>query len=242
MFNPFKKKPDAKPAQPPQPPSQPPQGRKYISEIMRDTVWGDRPLDQWPKPGAPASTTPPWNRFVEARSKIEAGKPDDAVPILLSITETPDLESRHYLQAWKFLRELKYPIPADKQNRVYGVIFEVGMPTGLDLLVAYGDHHARFYSHAGGGTIWEHSDNRLDNAIDALLQVGQKVVDAIGSSEKPRPPVPTQGLMRFSMLTPAGMGFGQGTEQQLMSDNMGKVVVVVAANLLNEITKITAGK
>jgi hypothetical protein len=217
---------------------EPPAPKQPISIVMRDTVWGDAPMDQWPPQTANAEAEP-WNRFAKARTLVSQNKNDEAIQVLRDITELPDLESRHYLQAWKFLRQLKYPVPQDKHNLVYGLIFEVAMPKGLDLLAAYQDCHARFYSYAGSGTVWERPDDRLDKAIQALLTVGQAIAGAIGTAEKPRPEVPPLGQMRFSMLTPGGLAFGQGPEQALMQDKNARIMVMAAANLLKEITTIT---
>jgi hypothetical protein len=221
MFNPFKKKPQ-KPA--------------YLSESMRDTVWGDRPMDSWPPDG---TTGKPWDTFAQARELVKNGKTDDAIQKFLTITEMADLESRHYLQAWFFLRQLKHPVPENKQNVVYGIIVEAAMATGFDLMAAYHDHHARFYSHVGGGTIWERPDGRLDKPIDTLFNVGQQVANILGTEEKPRPAIVTNKEMRFTMLTPGGMGFGQGTEQQLVQDAKGRALLLASVNLLNAITEIT---
>ncbi len=67
----------------------------------------------------------------------------------------PGLESRHYLQAWHFLRAAGIQPPEQWAQFVLGVVVEVGMPGGADLVAAYADGSARFYSHAGGGVVWD---------------------------------------------------------------------------------------
>jgi hypothetical protein len=212
-----------------------------ISIAMRDTLWGDMSMDKWPPPNTDIRFEP-WNRFAQARDLLHQGKNDEAIRVLLAITDLPGLESRHYLQAWYFLRQLKVPVPAGRHDQLYAVVVEASMPKGLDLLVVYQDFHARFYSYAGGGTIWERPDTRLDVPIQTLLNAAQEIAKAIGTAEKPRPPVPPQGQMRFSMLTPGGMAFGQGPEQALLQDITGRVIVMAAANLLQEITKLNTSR
>lgn len=230
MFKPFRKQSQ----KPTKPSAQPP--KQYLSEAMRDVVWGDLPWERW----APDDATGyPWDLFLEARKLASAGQNDSAIDRLLKIANAPNLESRHYLQAWHFLRQLNHPVPDERKNIVYAVIVEAAMPTGLDLMVAYHDYHARFYSHAGGGTIWERPDAQLDQPIQVLLKVAQQVADVIGTEPKQRPPLPTRGEMRFSLLTPAGMGYAQGTQEMMMQDTMGKALMVTSVNLLNEITRIT---
>lgn len=231
MFNLFRKKPQPVPQLP----------KNYVSEAMRPTVWGDMPIENWPPPNSPdLDTQEPWKRFVQARNLIQQGKPNEAIPVLLAITKLPDLETRHYMQAWYFLRTLGYAIPEDKQLEVLAVVVEASMPTGLDLMVVYRDYHARFYSHAGGGTIWEHPDNRLDKAIKDLLHIGEAVAKIIMPAEQTIPAIPPKGEMRFTMITPNGFGYGQGTQSSLMQDQRGKALMLASVNLLNEITKISA--
>src|SRR4051812_36577278 len=70
---------------------------------IRDTLFGDLPLEQWPADASRASGEP-WASFVAARDALAGGRADDAIAAWTQITEMPDLESRHYLQAWHFLR------------------------------------------------------------------------------------------------------------------------------------------
>jgi hypothetical protein len=102
---------------------------------IRETLFGDAPLEQWP-PANSASNEFPWNIFGAARSHHAAGNHNAAIDCWRQITQQPDLESRQYLQAWYFLRKNGQPVPPDVAKQVYGVVIEVGMPKGLDLLAA----------------------------------------------------------------------------------------------------------
>ena len=213
MFNLFKKK-----EKPPQP------------TTIRDTLFGDIPMSEWPRD--PNSNTEPWVSFVQARKHLDKRDKDSAITVLKKITDMPGLESRHYLQAWHFLRQLGLNPPPEKAKLVYGVIVEVAVKGGADLVAAYTDHTARYLHHAGGGVIWEHPDASLDTEIEALLKAGQAVANVIGPWEDARPPAPQGETVRLNMLTPSGLHFGYGLFKTLYEDPKGKAIIDPATQLM----------
>lgn len=200
----------------------------------RDLLFGDLPLSEWPKD--PTLTMEPWVSFIQARQHVESRQNTQAIAALQKITEMPGLESRHYLQAWHFLRSLGVNPPADKAKTVYGVVVEVGMEKGADLLAAYLDHTARYLNYSGSGVIWEHPDDSLDVEMDALLKAGQDVANKIGPWEEPRPPAPTNGNVRLNMLTPSGLHFGYGGFDVLNNEPMGRALISPATQLMQKLT------
>ena len=212
MFNWFKKK------------------EKPPKTTIRDTLFGDLPMVQWPSDSS--LDMEPWVSFVQARKYLEKRKGDSAITTLKKITDMPGLESRHYLQAWHFLRLLRVNPSPDKAKIVYGVIVEVAVQGGADLVAAYSDHTARYLHHLGGGVIWEHPDTSLDAEIDSLLRAGQEVANAIGPSEHGRPPAPQGEDVVLSMLTPSGIHFGYGSFKKLYEDPKGKAIIDPATQLM----------
>ncbi len=203
---------------------------------IRDTLFGDMPLSEWPR--GDDSTMEPWISFVKARKSLDEGDRKSAIAMLQQITEMPSLESRHYLQAWHFLRQLGVTPPADRAKIVYGVVVEVGMKNGADLLAAYLDHTARYLNYSGTGVIWEHPDSSLDAQMDALLQAGQAVANRIGPWDQARPAAPVNDYVRLNMLTPSGLHFGYGTFQNLAQEPMGKAILDPATQLMVSLTKL----
>ena len=144
----------------------------------------------------------------------------------------PNLEPRHYLQAWHFLRQNGQPVPAAIAKQVYGVVIEVGMPKGLDLLAAYSDYAVRYYNFSGSGVVWEHPDTSLNALIDPLLEASKTVVDKIGPWDQPRPAPPKNGQARMNFLTPSGLHFGQASMEALARDPMAGRVIQSATQLM----------
>ena len=206
---------------------------------VRETLFGDMRLDQWPA-GGEASDELPWGAFVWARLHLGAGNQSDAIACWRHILEEPGLKPRHYLQAWHFLRQHGLQPAPDVAKQVLGVVVEVAMPEGLDLLAAYPDHAARYYNYSGAGVVWEHPDASLDSAIDQLLAASSQIVAQIGPWEEPRPAAPPTGSVRMSFLTPSGLHFGQGPMAALSRDPLGGRVIHLATSLMTALTAKTS--
>lgn len=201
------------------------------SGSIRDTLFGDMPLATWAEPGQ-SGYGEPWVSFGKAKDYLDAGDEERAIAELRTIAETPGLESRHYVQAWHFLRQLGVTPPDGEAKRVYGVVVEVTMNQGLDIVAAYADHTARYFNYSGAAIVWENADNSLDEAIDRVLEAGGSIVHKIGPWEDVRPPAPPTGQVRVSLLTPSGLHFGQGPFNVLASDEMGGPIIAAAMRLM----------
>jgi hypothetical protein len=163
---------------------------------------------------------------------MRRGEREAAVNNWREVINQGGLEPRHYLQAWHFLRQNGVQPPAEISRQLLGVVVEVGMPKGLDLLAAYPDHTARYYNFSGRGVVWEHPDSSLDDRIDALLQASSRVVTQIGPWDKPRPPEPSADHVRLCFLTPSGLHFGQAHMDVMSRDPMGAPVWYLAGDLM----------
>lgn len=208
---------------------------------IRDTLFGDLPLEQWPAPGNEAEG-PPWSEFAAAHAQLLAGDAKAAIAGWRRIADSAGLEPRHVLQAWHFLRQHGVNPAPGIAKQVLGVVIEYTMPDGTDLLAAYPDHSARYYNHAGGGVVWEHPDGSLDGLIDELLDAAREVVVLIGPWTNPRPPVPPLEQIRLSFLTPSGLHFGQAHFEVMSKDPKGARTVQAGTRLMQALIGKTAGK
>lgn len=199
---------------------------------IRDTLFGDAPMEAWPPSGGRAASSEPWRSFVEAREAVAAGKTDRAVALWRGIADTKGLETRHYAQAWHFLRAHGVQPPQAIAKRLLAVVLEVAMDEGLDLLAAYPERTARYCNFSGAGVIWERPSDALDAPIDALLTAGQKVLNEIGPWEQPRPAAPPAGQVRLNIVSPAGLHFGQAPFNAFMNDARAKPVMEAGIALM----------
>jgi hypothetical protein len=220
----------------PAPPPAPPPHRAG----SRDALFGDIPLPRLLGMFRPeALSVEPWKTFQRASVAMNTGDAQAAIQVLKRILETPQLESRVVLQTWHALRSLGEKPPEAIEKQLLGVVVEVGMPKGLDLLAAYADHRARYYNFSGAGMVWERPNDTLDDAIDDVLKKGSEVVGKIGPWKGVRPPAPSDGQARINMLTPSGLHFGEGTMDQLGKDPMGGAVLGAAISLMQRLIEIS---
>lgn len=211
------------------------------TDSVRETLFGDMPLDQWPSDGAGGGAFP-WSAFVVARNHLNAGNREAAASCWHSIVQTLGVEPRHTLQAWHFLRTNGHQPPPAIAGQILGVVVEVMLPQGLDLLAIYPDHSARYYNHSGAGIVWEHPDDSLSLEIDQLIESAQMIVAQIGPWNEQRPGPPPRGHVRLNFLTPSGLHFGQGPFDALAKDPRGGRVVLLATSLMQALVGKTGGQ
>jgi hypothetical protein len=208
---------------------------------VRETLFGDMPLSEWRQ----AVTTPlelPWTLFQQARQSLQGNDRVAAEKAMRTVLEIPALESRHYLQAWHFLRELGVTPPKEQTHNVLGVVVEVGVSQGFDLAAGYADLHARYFNFSGAAVVWERPDDRLDGAIRDLLASAKPVGGKTGTWTGSRRPAPANGNMRINVLTPGGLHFGEGPFISLRKDPLAGPVVASAVRLMQALIALTATK
>jgi hypothetical protein len=210
-----------------------------IHREIRNTLFGDVPLAELVRAHPKVPLTEPWASFQRARDLKDTGDEQAAREAIRQILKMPDLDTRVCLQAWHTLRELGDHAPQGREKEVLGVVVEIGMPKGLDLVAAYQDHRARYFNYSGAGVLWERRDDSLDGLIDELLQAGTVVVQAIGPWTKPKPPEPKNGDARINLLTPSGIHLGNGPVEALNQDQMGGPILSAAFGLMKRLVELT---
>jgi hypothetical protein len=210
-----------------------------IQREIRNTLFGDVPLDALVRAHPKVPLSEPWASFQRARDLKDTGDEQGAREAVRGILNMPDLETRVFLQACQTLRELGDRPPGGREKEVVGVVVEIGMPKGLDLVAAYRDHRARYFNYSGAGVLWERRDDSLDGLIDELLQAGTLVAQAIGPWTKDRPPEPKNGIARINLLTPSGIHLGQGPVEALNQDAMGGPILSAAFGLMKRLVELT---
>ena len=141
-----------------------------IHREIRNTLFGDVPLAELVRAHPKVPLTEPWASFQRARDMKDTGDEQGAREAVRKILVMPELDTRVCLQAWHTLRELGDHAPQGREKEVLGVVVEIGMPKGLDLVAAYQDHRARYFNYSGAGVLWERRDDSLDGLIDELLR------------------------------------------------------------------------
>jgi hypothetical protein len=214
------------------PPPAPP-----TSLAMREFLFGDVPLDQWPPPGGSGDAFP-WSAFVAARAHLAAGRIPLAIAAWRGVLAEPHLESRHYAQAWHFLRQHGEQPPAETKKGIvdaknlFGVVVEAGMPNGLDVVAAYADRTARVFHHSGRGFVFEGREKRVDILVTAFLEAGQISAACVEPWGGQRPPAPVDGEARISYLTTRGLHLEGGPWQLLPQGSLSLIITEIALRIM----------
>lgn len=208
---------------------------------IRDTLFGDLPLNEYPPAASEHSLEEPWITFAAAREELAAGRSGEAIDLWRAVTEMRNVESRHYVQAWHFLRQRGIQPPPEIAKAMLGVVVEVGVDRGVDLLAAYPDHTARYHNFSGRAVVWEHPDDSLDTLIDALLAAGSRVLNVINPWPNPRRAAPPAGVARINLLSPAGLHFGEGPLDRIGAEPLARPTFDAATALMKELVRRGAG-
>ena len=169
-------------------------------------------------------SAPPWNTlFSTNRNKEE----------LVKLVDDDQTESRVQILACNTLLAEGH---AFNFQQLFGVIVEVAMEEGLDVIAAYSDGSARYINYSGKVIVLESPTEQSDALIDDLLNAGNEVVQKIGPWDKERLPFPPAGQVRLTFLVSDGLYFGQGPFDVLAEDPMGGPVINAAAELMKYLT------
>ena len=201
-------------------------------------LFGDCPLDQWPGSGTPTPGAP-WDSFVQARQAFAEGHADQAVQLWQAIAVLPDVESRHILQAWTFLRAAGIQPTPELAKFVLGVIACIPVRNGHDVLAAYQDGSIRYVNFSGAAVVLDDVPPSLVRPAREMLDRGRDLVGQIGPWTRPQlPPLPA-GAARLMVLTPSGPHFGQGPFDILSTDPTARPFLDTALALLQAVISIS---
>lgn len=200
------------------------------ADALRPGLWADQPMAAWPPDDEVGGE--PWTSFVRARRAAAAGDVASALAAWRQVVAMEGIEARHVLQAWHLLRAHGEAPPEAGAGRVLGVVAEVAVGPGHDVLAAYADGSVRYLNHAGGASVFDGGPPEVVAAVGPLLAAGQVVADAIGPWNEPGLPDLPAGHTRFTMLTPGGFRFGQGPDEVLRDEVMAEPLYAAATALL----------
>lgn len=161
------------------------------------------------------------------------------VDALRAIAEDESQESRLRMLAYNRLREMGESVPAKK---LLGVVVEVGLEHGLDVIAAYPDGRARYINQVEKMSVFEAAPPQIAAKIPPLLAAAQQVVNQIGPWDKERLPPPHKGTIRLSFLVSDGLYFGQGPLEEFQRDAKAGPVIAATLALLNAIVEQATGK
>jgi len=203
-----------------------------ISVDIREVLFGDELLEKVASYAQGLTGDNPWACFAAASQRLAAGDSPGAIAALNKILPMRGLEVRLYLQAWHNLRTLGQFPSMDQARQIQGVVVEVALERGLDIIAAYADGSARYFNYSGAAIVWDILDAEIDRLVTELITVGQSLVDISEPWDGTRPPAPPTGAVRINALTFGGLHFGQGSFQAISQDGLGGLALRGAFDLM----------
>jgi hypothetical protein len=203
-----------------------------ISVDIREVLFGDEPLEKVASYARDLTGESPWTLFNTASQRLAAGDSPGAIASLKKILKMKGLEARIYLQAWHCLRALGQIPPQSRARQIQGIVVEVALERGLDIIAAYADGSARYFNYSGAAVVWDEQDEEIDRIVTELLTAGQGIVDISEPWDGPRPAAPSVGMVRLNLLTFGGLHFGQGTFSVVSQDGLGGLALRGAFDLM----------
>jgi len=153
---------------------------------------------------------------------------------LEAVATDQTLEARQRLLAYHLLATTGSP---SQHKELLGVVIEVALPDGLDVLAAFSDGTARYINHAEKLLVWETRTDESNRLINQLFVTSGQVVKHIGRWEGERRSFPTAGTARLTFLLSDGLYFGEGPFEALYADPMGGSVITSAIHLMTFLTQ-----
>ena len=174
-------------------------------EVLYALLYADIPLKRWPDFLGSAGDAPPeaHSRRLLAAAAAAGGDREGARATLRALADAPVVETRAKLLAWRGLRDLGEKPPADVSRVPRGVVCEVSLPHGLDVLACYEDRTARLRGAAGSVVLWEARAPDVDALIDGVLAQAPALADAVGPHGDLGLILPS-GMAALTVLTYAG--------------------------------------
>ncbi len=164
-----------------------------------------------------------------------AEHPDTAT--LHKIANDEANEGRVRALAYNRLRAAGEVVPS---KRLLGVIVEVPLQNGLDVLAAFSEGGVRYLNQSGKVVIFEGQGNPVEDLAKELVSASQPIVNKIGPWDKQRLPPPKTGNVRITFLVSDGLYFGEGPFGVMQQDQLAGPVLSKATQLLQRAVELGA--
>jgi hypothetical protein len=217
MFKKFLDSFSRSPAPPTRPPVAGPYAQSETNFIYQLLFCDDPTLFRTQPEIAPAS----WQNIL-------FGDPPDPAAVR-GLAESATEPSRIKLLAYNWLRQNRQQ-PSRKE--LLGVVIEVPLKTGLDVIAAYADGSIRYINQSGRFTIFEGVPTKVETQASQLLAVSRTAITHIGPWDRARLPAPSRGKMRMTFLVSDGLYFGEGPFPGMERDPVAAPVISEAGKLL----------
>jgi hypothetical protein len=137
---------------------------------IRQMLFANQTLKEQAKQAKLDGTDSPFQRISNASKLVDEGKTNEAITKLESVLQMQPLETRIELWTWTGLRELGKKPEQKTGTEVLGVIIEVPMQSGYDILAGYADGSARYLNFSGRAIFWDKPDTTIKNLCRSFIE------------------------------------------------------------------------
>jgi hypothetical protein len=160
--------------------------------------------------------------------------PDPAA--VSALAHDPANESRVRALAFHWLRDRGFEI---QRGLVLGIVIEVPLDRGLDVLAAYADGSVRYINHTGRMTFIEAgASSDANGQSQRLIALAGPVIARIGPWDQPRLPPPGQPNLRLTFIVSDGLYVGDGPFRTMEQDALAGPLVSQGTQLLGTVTRL----
>jgi hypothetical protein len=176
-----------------------------------------------------------WTRLIEAAACLRRNERARASELLLEITANPNTETRVLLWSWTTLRELGVHPQLDAAAQIKGVVIQVPMGNGIDVLAAYADGTARYVNHSGKVVVWDLPDAHIGNIIRTVIERAKDLATGVQTAAAAQP---AEDVVRVTVLTPNG-NRSLGVPMRALGAGPINQLLAVGAELMGNLIKRT---
>lgn len=144
-----------------------------------------------------------WYHIVGAFARYKAGRMLEAKTELRRVAELQNVDSLITLWAWNMLRAWGQMPDDDTAQKVLGVVMEVGLDKGMDVMAAYEDGTSRYVSKTGSMIVWDDHGDHNNDLARKIVAAAQAIANQLPASTAEA--VTSAGNVQFSVLTVGGI-------------------------------------
>lgn len=191
---------------------------------LHEPMFCDRP--ELYRPTAPGSAAP-WQALLF--------NPAADTTAVRALADDATADSRVRALAYGWLRQRGAAVP---RGELLGVVFEIVVNGGLDVLVAYGDGRLRYLNHAGGVAVIDALTPALRAAWQALIDHARPAAERAPAWLRQGAAPPGPGGARLVFLRSDGLHARQGRFDELQRDPATGPVLLAGAQMLAQIVQV----
>ena len=144
-----------------------------------------------------------WYHIIGAFTRYKAGRMLEAKMELRRVADMQNVDSLITLWAWNVLQDWGQQPDDDLAQKVLGVVMEVGLDKGIDVMAAYNDGTSRYVSRTGSMIAWDDHGDLNNDLARKIVAAAQTIVNQLPASTADA--ATTTGNVQFSVLTIGGI-------------------------------------